>query len=299
MKRLIPLLLLALMLATLTRGVVAQDATPSASPAASPGLLAGLGYEVLTISTDGTTITAPTELTAGRYLLDIENTSGISDASFSFYGPQDGQTVDELTADFAAADLNAGPPDWYFQIDMIGGSSGSPAVIEIPAGDWLLGAMFFAEDSASFVSQPVTVTGELPTYPAVDGQVDVTLVDMAIEMPDTISAGPHVWQVTNTGAMPHFLWIMNPGGPVTQEDAVNGVMLFYEMSDATPAAAGSFQDPSTWTDVGGSDTITNGMTTLVELDLEPGTYIAFCFVEGPGELGSHSLHGMTKVFTVE
>ena len=92
--------------------------------------------------------------------------------------------------------------------------------------------MFFGlRMSASFVSQPVTVTGELPTYPAVDGQVDVTLVDMAIEMPDTITAGPHVWQVTNTGAMPHFMWIMNPGGPVTQEDAVNGVMLFYEMAE--------------------------------------------------------------------
>lgn len=299
MKRLLSLVLLALMLASISGSVVAQDATPAASPAASAGMLAGLGYDVLNVSTDGTTITAPTEVKAGRYLLDIENTSGIDDASFSFYGPRDGKTVEELSADFAAADLNAGPPDWYFQIDMIGGSSGSPVVIEIPAGEWLLGAMFFAEDSASFASQVVTVTGEMPSYPAVDGQVDVTLVDMAIDMPDTVTAGPHVWQVTNTGAMPHFLWIMNPGGPVTQEDAINGIKLFYEMSDATPAAAGSIQDPSTWTDVGGSDTLTNGITSLIGLDLEPGTYIAFCFVEGPGDLGSHALNGMTKVFTVE
>jgi hypothetical protein len=144
----------------------------------------------------------------------------------------------------------------------------------------------------------VTVTGDLPEYPAIDGAVDVTLADMSIDMPDTIAAGPQIWQVTNTGAMPHFVFVMNPGGELTTEEAVNGVKLFYGMADATPAAEGSAQDPMGWQDVGGSSAITNGVTTFFELDLEPGTYIAFCFIEGPGELGSHALHGMTRVFTV-
>ena len=99
--------------------------------------------------------------------------------------------------------------------------------------------------------------------------------------------------------MPHFVFVMNPGGVVTTEDAVNGVKLFYGMADATPVAEGSAQDPMTWQDVAGSPAITNGVTTFIELDLEPGTYMAFCFLEGPGELGSHALQGMTKVFTVE
>lgn len=298
MKRLIPLLLLALMLATLIRSVVAQDA----SPVPGGSLLATLDYPVIEFSTDGTTLTGPAELEAGRYLLKVVSTSPIDDWSFDFYSPGEGTTVDELVTSLAAVDTTAEEaPDLFYQIGHGGGveSPGNSGVVQLTEGEWVATAMFYGEASGSVATQKVSVTGDLPEYADIEGAVEVTLADLSIDMPDVVAAGPQVWQVTNSGAMPHFVFVMNPGGELTTEEAVNGVKLFYGMSDATPAAEGTVQDPMGWQDVGGSSPITNGVTTFFELDLEPGTYIAFCFIEGPGELGSHALHGMTKVFTVE
>lgn len=297
MKRFVPLLLLALMLATFSQGVVAQDATP----AASDSLLAGLGYPVIEYSTDGTTLSGPAELEAGRYLMQYVNNSDVPESDISFYAPVEGETADQLIAAIAALDpASDEAPEWYFSIPMAGGTvPGADTVLQLTPGEWVATAFLYGEESVETLTQKVTVTGELPEYPAVEGAVEVTLADLSIDLPDTITAGPQIWQVTNTGAMPHFVYVMNPGGEITNEDAVNGVKLFYGMADATPAAEGSVQDPSNWQDVSGSQSITNGVTTFFEIDLEPGTYIAFCFIEGPGELGSHALHGMTKVFTVE
>ncbi len=302
MKRLLSLIALMLFLGTSVSGISAQEATPDASPVASDSLLSGLGYPVIEYSSDGTTLTGPTELEAGRYLVTFETTSPISDWEMSFYSPPEGMTSDELLTELSAVDTTAEQaPEIYFQIGHGGGvtSPATEAVVELSAGEWVATALFFGEDEGSVAAQQVTVTGELPDYPAIDGAIDVTLADMSITLPETIPAGPHIWQVTNTGALPHFVFIMNAGGELTNEEAVNGVKFFFGMADATPAAEGSAQDPMTWTDVAGSPTITNGVTTFFETDLEPGTYIAFCFLEGPGDLGSHALQGMTQVFTVE
>lgn len=298
MKRLLPLLLLALMLATLTRGVVAQEA----SPQADDSLLAAQDYPVIEYTTDGTSISGPTELAAGRYLLKVVSTSPIEDWDLSFYGPPDGMTSDELLNGVSTVDTTSEEaPDFYYQIQHLGGVSSptTEGIVQLDAGEWVAAAMFFGETEGSVAAQKVTVTGETPDYPAIDGAVEVTLADLSIDMPDTLAAGPQLWQVTNHGAMPHFVFVMQPSGAITTEEAVNGVKLFYGMPDATPVADGSAQDPMTWQDVAGSPTVTNGVTTFFQIDLQPGTYIAFCFIEGPGELGSHALHGMTKVFTVE
>lgn len=286
-----------LMMASMSRGVMAQDATP----VADTSLLAALNYPVIEYTTDGTTLTGPTELAAGRYLMKVTSTSPVEDWDVSFYAPKDGMTSDELQAQLDAVDTQAdGAPDIFFQTKHAGGvsSPATEAVVQLSEGGWVAAAMFFGETDKGVVSEQVTVTGDLPEYPAIEGAVQVTLADMSIDLPETISAGPQLWQVTNTGALPHFVFVMKPSGPITTEEAVNGIKLFYGMADATPAAEGSAQDPMSWQDVAGSTTITSGIT-IFQMDLEPGTYIAFCFIEGPGDLGSHALHGMTQVFTVQ
>lgn len=285
-----------LMMATISRGVLAQDATP----VADTSLLEGLNYPVIEYTTDGATLAGPTELEAGRYLVKVTSTSPIEDWDLSFYSPTNGMTGDELLTEISTVDTTADEaPDWYFTIGHAGGvsSPGTEAVVQLSEGEWVAAAMFFGETEGSVAAQKVTVSGDLPEYPAIDGAVDVTLADLSIDLPDTIAAGPHLWQVANTGAMPHFVYVMKTSAPLTNEEAVNGVKLFFGMSDATPAADGSAGDPMTWEEISGSSTITNGVT-MFEMNLEPGNYIAFCFIEGPGELGSHALHGMTQVFTV-
>lgn len=297
MKRFLPLLLLALMLATLTGGVVAQDATPEAGDS----LISGLGYPVIEYTTDGTTLSGPTELTAGRYLLKVVNTSAIEEWDMSFYSSKDDMTVDDLLAQLSAVDTQSGgAPDIFYQIGHNGGvsSPATEAIVQLSAGEYVAAAMFFSEPGG-VATQKVTVTGDLPEFAPIAGAVEVTLADMSIDLPDTLDAGPQIWQVTSTGALPHFVQVMKSNGELTNEEAVNGIKLVYGMADATPAADGSVQDPMSWEDIAGSPTITGGVTTIFEMDLEPGTYIAFCFIEGPGDLGSHALHGMTRVFTVK
>lgn len=307
MKRVALVLSLFALLALSSGVVTAQDASPVASPVVSTPpsapLLEGLGYPTLEVSYDGTTLTAPTEIPAGRYRIVFTNSSATPLADFSMGGPPEGMSLDELEDAILALDPTAdSAPDFFYQVTLLGGTdNSSAAVFDIPPGEWLMTVQPFSEEptSATTVAQKVNVTGEMPDYPAIDGAVQVKLVDLSIDMPDTIPAGPTIFEVTNDGAIVHFWFVMKATGPITTEEAVNGVKWFYGMPDATPAAAGSAADPQTWSDVGGIDPIRNGGTVLTELDLEPGTYIAFCFIEGPGDLGSHALHGMTKVFTVE
>lgn len=311
MKRILPLVLVALAIGTVSPAVIAQDASPVSSeatpagstPVASSSLLESLGYPVIEFSTDGTMISGPSEVEAGRYLVRVESTSPIPDWELAFFSPASGMTGDDLVDSIAGIDIAApGPPDFYYDIGHAGGIS-SPAtegIVELTPGEWAVTGLFFGETDGSVAVQKLTVTGEMTDYAPIAGAVQVTLADLTIEMPDSLPAGPQIWEVTNTGAMPHFVWVMAPpSGEITTEEAVNGVKLFYGMPDATPVAEGSAQDPMSWMDIGGSPTITGGVTTIIALDLAPGTYAAFCFLEGPGDLGSHALHGMTKVFTVE
>lgn len=283
------------------RAISAQDASPVATPAPTP-LLDALGYPTLEVSYDGTTLTAPAELTAGRYRLVFTNTSGNPAADMEILGPPKDMSRDEFAAELAKTDpASSSAPSWFFDATLLGGTdNSSPAVIDLPPGEWLVGVMPFSEQPQDMkpLSQPLTVTGDMPGYPAIDGAVQVQLADFLIGMPDTLPAGPTIFEVTNSGLVPHFIAIMKASGPITTEEAVNGVKIFMGMPDATPVASGSAADPSTFANVVGTDPTTNGGTVLTETNLEPGTYIAFCFVEGPGDIGSHALHGMTKVFTV-
>lgn len=296
MKRLLPLFFLALMLATLTRGVGAQDATPAQGGAPSTALLEALGYSTLDISCDGSAVAAPDALPAGRYLVNITDSSGSPAVQVSLFGANADYSADDIVSGVVSADLSAGPPPFYYDIKQAGGVPNS--VVTLPAGDWVVAVLDFGADTPAVVMRKLTVTGDLPPFDAIPGSVPVTLVDLAIEIPETVPAGPHIFQVTNTGAILHFLAIFQASGLITQDEAVNGIMLA-EGGMGTPVTEGSAEDPATWQELGSSGMISTGMVNLIEFDLEPGTYVAVCFVSGPGEQGSHAFHGMTQVFTVE
>ena len=42
-----------------------------------------------------------------------------------------------------------------------------------------------------------------------------------------------------------------------------------------------------------------GQSMWVEVDLQPGQYLAACFLSGPGDLPMHAAMGMFHIFTVE
>jgi hypothetical protein len=296
MKRFVMIATLLMLLGLTSQGIAAQDASPAAEGSPSTALLEGLGYPALSIAYDGTSITAPETLEAGRYLLDFSNTSGSQPDIATFLGATDDHPVDEILTALQSVDPTQGPPPIYYQIKVSGlTASGQQSVVTLTPGDWL----FLVVGANGPAIAQFTVTGDMPEYDAIADSVNVDLHEMVIDMPDTIPAGDHIWQVENTGSFVHFIEVMKATGPITDAEVMNALNIEMGTPDATPVASGSVGDPSTFTPALGSGDFSNGLTQLVEANLEPGTYVAFCFLSGPGDVGMHAMQGMYKIFTVE
>jgi hypothetical protein len=296
MKRLLLLATLLLLLGLTAQGIAAQDASPAAESSPAEALLDSLDYPAMTISYDGSMVTAPESVEAGRYLVDFSNTSGSELDVATFLGATADHSVDEILTALQSVDPTQGPPPIYYQIKVSGlTGSGQASVVTLTPGDWL----FLAVGSNGPAIAQFTVTGDMPEYDAIPDAVNVDLHEMVIDMPDTIPAGGHIWQVENTGSFVHFIEVLKATGPITDAEVMNALNIEMGTPDATPVASGSVGDPSTFTPALSSGDFSNGLTQMVEANLEPGTYVAFCFLSGPGDVGVHAMQGMYKIFTVE
>lgn len=113
-----------------------------------------------------------------------------------------------------------------------------------------------------------TSAGGYGSTAATQGQVHVTLNDYRIDMPDSLPAGRTTFHVMNYGRIPHSFGIR--GGA-----------------------------PSTYGGTGGYDRhlaadLASGQMANLEVDLQPGTYTAYCPV------GNHATtHQMIRLVTVK
>ena len=98
MKRFVIIATLLLLLGLTSQGIAAQDASPAADATPATPLLDALGYPTLAITFDGTTVTAPAQLEAGRYLVDVSNTSGGPIQVLSFLGATTDLSTDDIVA---------------------------------------------------------------------------------------------------------------------------------------------------------------------------------------------------------
>ncbi len=296
MKRWIMVATLLMLLGLTTRGIAAQDASPVAEASPSTALLDALGYPALSIAYDGSAVTMPDTLAAGRYRVDFSNTSGSVPSITVFLGATADHSIEDILTALQTADPNQGPPPIYYQVPLVDLSqTDTTSAITLTPGDWVLAII---GDNGPAVAQ-FSVTGDLPAYEAIPDSVSVDMHEMAFDMPDTVPAGDHIWQIDNTGSLPHMMVVMQTNGPVTEEQVMNALELDMGSSAATPVESGSAGDLQSAQSVIDGATISNGHTQLVEADLEPGNYVALCFVMGPGDIGLHAMEGMFKIFTVE
>lgn len=150
-----------------------------------------------------------------------------------------------------------------------------------------------AEDGAPHYTKGMIAAFEVVTpetvVEAADPAVDGTLVlqDFAFGLPESISAGPQRWQVTNDGAQPHEVLLAQLAPGAT---ALDFVMAFGDPSRTEPPPG---------LPVGGLQAVLPGTTAWLDLDLAPGTYAAFCFVPDPESGQPHLALGMLSEFTVD
>ncbi|MCC6945762.1 MAG: hypothetical protein IT335_14375, partial [Thermomicrobiales bacterium] len=240
--------------------------------------------------------------------LIVQNSSADLSADLQLEKVPDDKTFDDMKTVMEQADRSAPqPPDIYYQLVIAGGASAGPggtgeAIIDLTAGDWILDltASPANEDAAPAVlPTKLTVTGDMPELADPTADVTVDMQEMAFDMPDSIPAGDHIWQVNNKGSFLHFMAIQSYPEAVTA-DQVQATLDSMFGTDATPAASPNMLlDPSLFVEAGGAAVLSTGQTSWIELDLQPGQYIAFCFMSGPGSVPVHAAMGMFKVITVE
>lgn len=127
-------------------------------------------------------------------------------------------------------------------------------------------------------------SGDAAAEPTAD--IEVRMRDFAFTMPTSVSTGEHVWKVVNDGPQPHEMALMKLNDGVTLEQFM--ASLAAEDESAMPA-----------TPIGGAQALSIGLSSFVTYDLEPGEYVALCFVPDPKTGQPHVALGMVAGFTVE
>lgn len=282
--------------------VAAHDATPDAGPS----LLAETGVPEVEITGSDEGLTVPEGITTDPTLITFHN-DGPEYAYVELYQVPEDMTFDELVAALEAANSGEGDMSLLYTLTIGGGIGAEPGgtgqvIVQLPAGEWLFN-YYYATEEESF-NAPTQVTVAEGSADAVVPEADVTvdMFEMDFTITGEIQAGPQVWEITTTGAQPHFTLISSYPEPFTEEDVMALLDAQMAMMDpsATPEAPAATPtlDFELIEDVAESGLLSTGQTNWIEVDLEPGYYVLLCFVPDAETGAPHAMLGMIEVFEV-
>jgi plastocyanin len=276
--------------------VVAQEATPSA--AESP--LSALGYPELHVKVTDTAIEAPAETPAGLTLLTVDNASSQETGVF-LIAPPPGMSIDEFRATAEAPPPpRATPgaeeefPSWFYEAILSGGPAVAvgeqgQAVIDLQPGDWAIAAEADQEPSLLKVSEGATPTAA--AEPPADLTVEIQ--EYSFSIPEQVAAGSQIWKLDNVGQQPHVLYIVKTPSLLTMDQVMT---LLQVPEGATPPP--DLPNPEEFEDVGGLTIISSGRSAWIAPDLQPGFYVAICYIPDKESHEPHAALGMVSIFTV-
>jgi hypothetical protein len=281
--------------------VGAQDATPVASPAAEdyPDLL-------VTAVDDAFGLASRTK---GGWTRVTMRNAGTADHHAMFMLLNEGVTADDFAKAAQGPDFGA-----LFGISTSIGGPGSVSagqestvILDLKPGNYVVICAIPGPDGKPHYQmgmlQPLTVSepAQALSEPASDGAVE--LLDFHFTgIPDKVAAGPHVWKVTNTGQQVHELAIarLAPGldpnaamAMLAAPPASPAAGMATPLADASPVAG----SPPV-VGVAGVAPMNPGETNWMAFDLEPGDYLALCFVPDPATGKPHFALGMVTPFTI-
>ena len=313
MRRLLALLAVFALLAGNIGAVAAQDATPGAM---GPSKLSQLGLPTLQLTASGGAIQAPAEVAPGQMLVVLDNQmefpTGVSivqlpegtsvEEAMAILGPPPAPASPEAGASPAGGEEQGGPPPpLFYEMTWAGGVFAVPGipgevVVSLTPGDWVL----VGDPESGIAPVTINVTGEAAS-PAAGAEItaDVEIKQdnenghFYFEMPESIPAGDQIWKVTNDGDQPHELFISKTPRRLTV-DEVNILVNLPE--DQLPPEG--VPNPAEFQDMGGLAPISQDQSAYFELNLEPGAYVAVCFMPDKEDGAPHALKGMVTIFEV-
>lgn len=133
----------------------------------------------------------------------------------------------------------------------------------------------------------LTVSGT-PQAEAPEADQTVQMVDFAFALPTDIQAGEQLWQVSNVGQQLHHMVLFQLAEGKTMEDFQT-----WMLAEGQGEPAADF--------AGGVSIMSPGRSVYVPMNLEPGAYVAMCFMEdhrGNATGQPHFMLGMMQAFTV-
>jgi uncharacterized cupredoxin-like copper-binding protein len=113
----------------------------------------------------------------------------------------------------------------------------------------------------------LTVQNSTTKAKAPSADLTVTMKDYTYELPESLPAGPVTIKVVNNGPEFHEFNILK----LSEGKTLNDVMNFFKTPDGPPP----------FIPVGGMNGLDMGGTGYVELNLEPGNYVAICNIPSP------------------
>ncbi len=144
----------------------------------------------------------------------------------------------------------------------------------------------------------MTVTGEMPSDLAEpETTATIELAEMSITVKEgSLAAGQNTVKVQNVGDQPHLIDISKlPDG--TTEDQVAATLGVFM---GTPAPDGiETLEELELDSIAVSTDQSSGTTQWVSWDLQPGTYVAMCWVADRETGMPHAFMGMWMLFTIE
>jgi hypothetical protein len=309
MRRILGLLVALALFASSFGSVVAQDASPGAM---GPSVLSQAGLPELRLTATADGLQAPAEVAAGTVLLVLDNQSenfvGVSliklpegtsmEEAMMVLGPPpapEGSPEAGAEASPAGGEEEMGPPPpLFYEMTWGGGVFAPPGVageivVTLTPGDWVLAG----DPESGIMPISMTVTGEAAAAAEVSADATVSLDSFAFELPANLSAGQQVWEVTNIGDQPHEMFVTKTPRRLTLEEVE--VLLSLPEDQLPPEG---YPNPAEFQDIGGVAPISADITVYFELNLEPGAYVAVCFMPDKESGEPHAMKGMIVVFEV-
>lgn len=170
------------------------------------------------------------------------------------------------------------------------GGSGS-VTLNLTEGDYALMDFIPSADGVAHMAKgmvkPLTVKGAA-SVAAAEPKADVTvsMKDFHFTMPAEVKAGKQVWKILNDGPQPHEITLIKLAEGKTLEDAY--------------AWYGKPEGPPPFQMFGGMQAMSVGApAAFINLDLQPGNYVATCDIPDPASGKPHSELGMLMPFVVK
>lgn len=235
---------------------------------------------------------APTDITAGRYWVTLEN-YGKELHHLQFMRLNDGFTFHQLFIE-----IQTDPDEALAKMTFPGGVGAiepgktGTVVIDLEEGLYVLADFLPDAEGVPHLAlgmlSPLRVAPN-PHAPTLNASgpephLSVTLRDFSFSLPPEIKEGPQLWKVTNDGPQLHEIMLVR----LSDGKTITDVIAFMN----APAGPPPFES------IGGMQALSVGKTGWVHLDLLPGVYAALCLLPELQSGHSHLEMGMVTTFVV-